>query len=105
MNIFKCLFEKRVSNRQIYNLLYNIGTRIMATEAELVSDVQTLTDLVTALNPKLDTVAALVTDLKAQVAAGQVVSQETLDALDASVKEAQSTLVAETAKVDAVTAP
>lgn len=74
----------------------------MATSADLQSDVSTLLAAVQSLKPKLDTVVTLVSDLKAQVAAGQLITQADLDTLDATVKEAQAALADETTEVEGI---
>ena len=71
---------------QFFTQLLQREDEIMATIADVQAKVATIGNAVHSINVKLDDVAIEIANLKAQVAAGQPVTQEQLDALDASLQ-------------------
>ena len=104
MNILKCLFGKRVSNRDVYCLIRKLGITIMATLEEIQTKVADIGTAVTTVDTNLDGVRALVQTLKDQVAASNPVTQADLDALDASLATIKEALGSVTTEVDGITA-
>ena len=61
-------------------------TQIMANLNQIQADLADLSTTVTSLSNGLDTIGTEIADLKAQIAAGGVITQADLDGLDATVQ-------------------
>src|SRR5438552_6526467 len=74
-------------------------TQIMANLNQIQADLADLSTTVTSLSNGLDTIGTEIADLKAQIAAGGVITQADLDGLDATVQtiraDAQAALTKE----------